>query len=202
MGVRREGSRQNGTDSRRCGGPQTARRGLGDTVPAYHDWLNMTGVRWARGGGSLPHRTPARRQCPATSRGFEPAAHAQHGLGRARRAWHLLDVLGALVVDEDDDRVDVHVVQPLDGVGGDVQEAVPVLRGGGGGAPGRGRAGPQGPSLRLPRRGPTPHLTLPGLALPVNKSGATDEQGSLFILTRRGHVTPSGETTSREISPH
>lgn len=45
------------------------------------------------------------------------------------RSPHLLDVFGALVVDEDDDGVDVHVVQPLDGMGGDVQQTVPVLRG-------------------------------------------------------------------------
>lgn len=44
-------------------------------------------------------------------------------------ARHLLDVFGALVVDEDDNGVDVHVVQPLDGMGGDVQETVPVLKG-------------------------------------------------------------------------
>lgn len=42
---------------------------------------------------------------------------------------HLLDVFGALVVDEDDDGVDVHVVEPLDGVGADIQQAVPVLTG-------------------------------------------------------------------------
>lgn len=49
---------------------------------------------------------------------------------------HLLDVFGALVVDEDDDGVDMHVVQPLDGMGGDVQETVPVLKGV------RGQSGP------------------------------------------------------------
>ena len=43
-------------------------------------------------------------------------------------AGHPLDVLGALVVDEDDDGVDVHMVQSLDGVRGNVQEAVPVLQ--------------------------------------------------------------------------
>ena len=63
--------------------------------------------------------------------GFEPAAHPQQGPKPSPGgACHLLDVFGALVVDEDDDGVDVHVVQPLNGVGGDVQETVPVLRGG------------------------------------------------------------------------
>lgn len=39
-------------------------------------------------------------------------------------------------MDEDDDGVDMHVVQPLDGMGGDVQETVPVLKGV------RGQSGP------------------------------------------------------------
>lgn len=44
------------------------------------------------------------------------------------RARHPLDVLGALVADEDDNGVDVHMVQPLYGVRCDVQKTVPVLR--------------------------------------------------------------------------
>lgn len=59
---------------------------------------------------------------------FEPAATARPP-AEPRGADHLLDVFSALVVDEDDDRVDVHMVQPLDGVGSDVQETVPILRG-------------------------------------------------------------------------
>lgn len=78
-------------------------------------------------------------------------------------------MFGALVVDEDDDRVDVHVVQPLDGMGGDVQEAVPVLRGRGrrmSAGTGTGVAGPHKhcspsedtSSLSLP---PLTHTALP-----------------------------------------
>lgn len=59
---------------------------------------------------------------------FEPAAPARSP-AEPRGADHLLDVFSTLVVDEDDDGVDVHVVQPLNGVGGDVQETVPILRG-------------------------------------------------------------------------
>lgn len=65
---------------------------------------------------------------PPLPHSFEPAAHPQQDPRLSPQgACHLLDVFGALIVDEDDDGVDVHVVQPLDGVGGDVQETVPVL---------------------------------------------------------------------------
>lgn len=73
--------------------------------------------------------------------------------GEPRGAGHLLDVFGALVVDEDDDGVDVHVVQPLDGVRADVQETVPVLKGArdqsgpGGGPRDAGALPPVGPPL-------------------------------------------------------
>lgn len=73
------------------------------------------------------------------------------------------------MVDEDGDGVDMHVVQPLDGVGDDQRQCGSA---GGGEGAGQGRAGPPGtqPSAT---EGPTPHPTLPGLALPVNKSGCT-----------------------------
>lgn len=93
---------------------------------------------------------------------FEPAAPARPP-AEPRVADHLLDVFSALVVDEDDDGVDVHMVQPLNGVGGDVQETVPILKGmkneyqGG-----RGGSGSSGDTshLSLSPTGPTPHLTL------------------------------------------
>lgn len=44
------------------------------------------------------------------------------------RPRHLLDLLGTLVADEDNNGVDVHVVQPFNGVRGDVQKTVPVLK--------------------------------------------------------------------------
>lgn len=50
-----------------------------------------------------------------------------HLVPQVDRVSLFLDVLGALVADEDDNGVDVHVVQPLDGMRGDVQKTVPVL---------------------------------------------------------------------------
>lgn len=62
-------------------------------------------------------------------------------------------------MDEDDDGVDMHVVQPLDGMGGDIQETVPVLKGV------CGQSGPgDGPkdTGALPRMGPPPaNIALP-----------------------------------------
>lgn len=104
------------------------------------------------------------------------AQHHHPGRGNSRparpragpRSPHLLDVLGALVVDEDDNGVDVHVVQPLDGMGGDVQQTVPVLRGA---AESKRRGQAWGPGLgntaallgtlplSLPPMGPTCPLT-------------------------------------------
>lgn len=54
--------------------------------------------------------------------------HRTHPQQEPNGARHPLDVLGALVSDEDDNGVDVHMVQPLDGMRGDIQKTVPVLR--------------------------------------------------------------------------
>lgn len=95
----------------------------------------MAGAGGGRGGHSYPGGLfKANAPPPPTPSKAGPSPQG---------AGHPLDVLGALVVDEDDDGVDVHVVQSLDGVRGDVQETVPVLQGGRGEHPGRGRAEPQ-----------------------------------------------------------
>lgn len=65
----------------------------------------------ARGGRPLLHGMPISRPRGPPPHGFEPAAPPQQGPKPSPRgACHLLDVFGALVVDEDDDGVDVHVV--------------------------------------------------------------------------------------------
>lgn len=74
-----------------------------------------------------------------------------------RGAGHLLDVFGALVVDEDDDGVDMQVVQPFDGVRADVQETVPVLKGARDqSGPG---AGPRDTGALPPTGPPLPHCS-------------------------------------------
>lgn len=72
-------------------------------------------------------------------------------------------MFSALVVDEDDDGVDVHMVQPLDGVGGDVQETVPILRRMKNECQGWAwESGPSGDTshLSLSLMDPSPHTTL------------------------------------------
>lgn len=81
-------------------------------------------------------------------------------------------MLGALVADEDNDGVDVHVVQPLDGVGADVQQAMPVL-GDSGMSPGPGLG-------TAPSRGPRPPFSATdGPHLPHT---AAREPGSVTIF--------------------
>lgn len=131
---------------------------------------------------------------------------------RPRLAGHLLDVFGALVVDEEDNGIDVHVVQPLDGVGGDVQETVPVLRGEGGrgsawGQAGVGGAGPQKhgqPSedisrLSLPLLGPTSPILL-SLASQTNTK-VLHEPSSMTSLPRRPHRKNDGKLYPRKSLP-
>lgn len=51
----------------------------------------------------------------------------RHLVPQVDRVSLLFDVLGALVADEDDNGVDVHMMQPLNGMRADVQKTVPVL---------------------------------------------------------------------------
>lgn len=112
----------------------------------------------------------------------------QQGPQRPRGASHLLDVLSTLVVDEDDNGVDVHVVQPLDGVGGDIQETVPVLRDGEG-VPRAGLTSGGAPLGHLPPFSATdgihisPHTALPYSVRFYPLTGKQDH------LSRRPHLT-------------